>query len=161
MANTDDEFEKEFHIAQSSLLEENVLCIAFIRCSDVYVLQDINCPLWIACVQNKVSLSTAYADWAGGDWKTLISIGFNRNFLTRKRWLCIDTLVDEMGIDYQKLKSDLKVDKKQIDSWRLTKREISKLKIPENSSSNRMACALPSVLNTIYDSDNYDDEEWQ
>lgn len=102
--------------------------IVKINTSGIYVPQNARCPLWRACVVDRAdfrSICRQHDD----NWLRLRQNGFNRNFLTRERWLDIGVLVDVLHLALVDLQHDLGVSPVQVAEWQLTAAESKRLNL--------------------------------
>ena len=103
------------------------------KCRGLFEVQDALNRLWITCVVDKAPLSVVAARYQYS-LDALISDGFNRNMLTRERWLDIESLAKLGG--FQVLER-LKVDVFQYHSWRLSVEELQALQIDWQQIADR------------------------
>ena len=96
--------------------------------SELYIPQDPFDKLWMSCVHHRVSLS-AVGERLDYSWSSLLRNGFNRNFLTRKRWLNIEVLCVRFGVNGDRIIKELGVTQEQLKSWNLTPKEQYLLQI--------------------------------
>ncbi len=94
-----------------------------IETSNLFIIQNTRCPLWITCINNSKSFSEIAKEF-NNNFEVLLSQGFNINFLTRKRWLDINVLVNCFGVKLPYLVERMKISQQQIESWRLTEQEF-------------------------------------
>ena len=106
----DDEFSCEYRVVELFV-------------SDVFVPQNARCELWYTCVKGKKSFDEACSE-VDYNFDALLAKGFNRNFLTRARWLDIKVLTEKLHVGLFVLKETLKVTTDQIVSWNLTPEEL-------------------------------------
>lgn len=114
--------------------------IVKIYTSGIYVPQNARCPLWRACVVDGQSFREICRQH-DNDWLALRRGGFNRNFLTRWRWLDLDVLVDVLHLTLGDLMRDLGVTSAQVTEWHLSATEIRRL----NMSHDRFILPQPDL----------------
>jgi hypothetical protein len=88
----------------------------------IYVVQNPRCELWKACRRDGRSFYSVCHE-LGFNWTEIKKRGFNRNFLTRARWLDVSVFVNHLHVLLPQLIIELEIEQDQVDSWKLTVEE--------------------------------------
>ena len=93
-----------------------------VKTRGIWIPQKLD-PLWIECIISKTPFKVV-AERHHYSIMSLIKSGFNRNYLTRKRWLDIKTLVSMQDYEcWSTFKYMMMLEDDQIESWELKDEE--------------------------------------
>ncbi len=97
----------------------------------IYIQQAADNELWVYCNKGH-TLTEAIEKY--GDWSKLLTLGLNANFLTRKRWFDVETLVKKLGVQADDLwySARTAINQKQFEDLDITFKEMELLGVTGN-----------------------------